>query len=62
MGIVYYLIATHPIKKAELTHKMADTGTVTLIQRFGSALNLNIHFQLLFMNSVYIGGVNEIPA
>lgn len=29
-------------------------GAVTLIQRFGSALNLNIHFDMLFLDGVYI--------
>ena len=48
LGIVYRVIATQLIKQAGLTHKTARTGAVTLIQRFGSALNLNIHFQLLF--------------
>jgi hypothetical protein len=33
---------------------MAQTGAVTLIQRFGSALNLNIHFHMLFLDGVYI--------
>jgi hypothetical protein len=27
---------------------------VTLIQRFGSALNLNIHFHMLFLDGVYV--------
>ncbi len=45
LGIVYRVIATHRVKKAGMTHKTARTGAVTLIQRFGSALNLNIHFQ-----------------
>jgi hypothetical protein len=31
-------------------------GAVTLIQRFGGALNLNIHFHMLFLDGVYIGG------
>jgi hypothetical protein len=31
---------------------------VTLIQRFGSALNLNIHFHMLFLDGVYVDGVN----
>ena len=26
---------------------------VTLIQRFGSALNLNVHFHMLFLDGVY---------
>jgi hypothetical protein len=33
-------IATHLIKNAGLSRKTAQTGAVTLIQRFGSALNL----------------------
>jgi len=40
LGIVYRLIATHLIKKAGFSCKRAHTGAVTLIQRFGSALNL----------------------
>ena len=43
LGIVYRVIATHLIKKAGFTKKRAHTSAVTLIQRFGSALNLNIH-------------------
>jgi len=38
LGIVYRCIATHLIKKAGFTRKTAQTGAVTLIQRFGSAL------------------------
>jgi hypothetical protein len=38
LGIVYRVIATHLIKKAGFTRKVAQTGAVTLIQRFGSAL------------------------
>lgn len=39
LGIVYRTIATHLVNKAGLT-ATAETGAVTLIQRFGSALNL----------------------
>jgi hypothetical protein len=53
LGIVYRVIATHLIKKAGFTTKAAHTGAVTLIQRFGSALNLNIHFHMLFLDGVY---------
>jgi hypothetical protein len=52
--VVVEAIATHLIKKAGQTHKMARAGAVTLIQRFGSALNLNIHFHMLFLDGVYI--------
>ena len=44
LGIVYRCIATHLIKKAGFTLKTAQTGAVTLIQRFGSALNLKVRF------------------
>jgi hypothetical protein len=52
LGIVYRYIATHLIKKAEFSRKTAQAGTVTLIQRFGSALN--IHFHMLFLDGVYV--------
>jgi rRNA maturation protein Nop10 len=41
------------IKQAGYTQQSARTGAVTLIQRFGSALNLNIHFHILFLDGVY---------
>lgn len=54
LGIVYRCIATHLCKKAGFSRKVAQTGAVTLIQRFGwsgtpSALNLNVHFHMLFL-------------
>jgi ribosomal protein S27E len=54
LGIVYRVIATHLIQKAGFTKNTARTGAVTLIQRFGSALNLNIHFHMLFLDGVYV--------
>jgi hypothetical protein len=53
LGIVYRAISTHLIHKADLTRASAVTGAVTLIQRFGSALNLNVHFHLLVLDGVY---------
>jgi hypothetical protein len=32
---------------------------VTCIQRFGSALNLNVHFHMLFLDGIYIDGFNK---
>jgi hypothetical protein len=32
----------------------AHTGAVTLIQRFGSALNLNLHFHVLLIDGVFL--------
>ena len=54
LGIVYRVISTHLVKKAGYSTKTARTGAVTLIQRFGSALNLNIHFHMLFLDGVYV--------
>ena len=54
LGIVYRAISTHLIRKAGLKQSAAQNGAVTLIQRFGSALNLNIHFHLLVLDGVYI--------
>jgi transposase-like protein len=42
LGIIYRAIATRLVHKAGLQVKDGATGAVTLIQRFGSALNLNM--------------------
>jgi len=54
LGIVYRCIATHLIREAGFSRKTARTGVVTLIQRFGSALNLNIDFPMLFLDGLYV--------
>jgi hypothetical protein len=54
LGIVYRCIATHLIKNAGFSRKTAQAGAVTLIQRFGSALNLNVHFHMLFLDGIYL--------
>ena len=53
LGIIYRTIATHLAHKAGFTATAAKPGAVTLIQRFGGALNLNIHFHMLFLDGVY---------
>ena len=58
LGIVYRVLATHLIHKAGYTHKTANTGSVTLIQRFGGALNLNVHFHILMLDGVYMDGLS----
>ena len=47
LGIVTRAIARHLIKAAGMTYATAQTGAVTLIQRFGSALNLNIYLMCM---------------
>ena len=59
LRIIYRIISTYLIKKAGYNKKTARTGAVTLIQRFGSALNLNIHFHMLFLDGVYVDDVNS---
>ena len=49
MEIIHRAIFTHIVSLAGFTNKQAKTGSVTIIQHFGSALNLNIHFLMLFL-------------
>ena len=54
LGVVYRAILTYLVRKSGFTVASgAKTGAITLIQRFGSALNLNIHFHMLFLDAVY---------
>ena len=41
------------INKAGFKISQAHIGAVTLIQRFGSALKLNLHFHVLFIGGVF---------
>ena len=60
LGIVYRAIETHLVYQSGYTRTSANTGAVTLIQRFGSALNLNIHFHMLFLDGVYVIGEEDL--
>jgi ribosomal protein S27E len=51
---VYRAISGFQLKQAGLTRATGHAGAVTLIQRFGSALNLNIHFHMIFLDGVYV--------
>jgi hypothetical protein len=62
LGIVYRAISGYLFKNAGYTRKKTRTGAVTLIQRFGSALNLNVHFHILFLDAVYIDAANKPDA
>ena len=48
LGIVTRVISTHLIQKVGFKERSAKTSAVSFIQRFGSALNLNVHFHILF--------------
>jgi hypothetical protein len=54
LGAVYRAISGFLLKQAGLTCATGHTGAVTLIQRFGSSLNLNIHFHMIFVDGVYL--------
>lgn len=47
-------ISRQQIQKAGFTRNSVQTGAVRLIQRFGSALNLSVHFHMLFLDGIYI--------
>ena len=47
LGIVYRAIETCDVHRAGQTRNTARTGSVTLTLCFGSALNLNIHLQVI---------------
>jgi len=45
LQVVHRVITRHLLGQAGLKADEADSGAVTLIQRFGSAANLNIHLR-----------------
>ena len=57
LGIVHRVIAGWLADQAGVPRDTAQCGVVTLIQRFGSALNLNVHFHMLWLDGVYDANV-----
>jgi len=53
LQVVHRVITRYLLGQAGLKAEEADSGAVTLIQRFGSAANLNIHFHCLVLDGVY---------
>lgn len=54
LSIFIQALSSYQKKKAKLYGiKAARPGSVTFIQRFGSALNLNVHFHTLFADGVF---------
>ena len=53
LQVIHRVIPTFLIKQAGLNRRQANTGAVTLIQRFGSAANLSIHLHCLVLDGVY---------
>ena len=61
LQIIHRVIATHLIKQAGVKRSAAATGAVTLIQRFGSAANINIHLHGLVLDGVYCTSAEGAP-
>ena len=53
LQVVHRVIARHLLGHAGLNADEADSGAVTLIQRFGTTANLNIHLRCLVLDGVY---------
>ena len=49
------------LDQAGLKADEADSGAVTLIQRFGSAANLNVHLHCLVLDGVHRRGIDGAP-
>src|SRR5215471_14630175 len=60
--IIRTTIAQYYINQA-VTHSVprdqVQPGSVTFMQRFGSALNLNVHYPLLFLDGVYLDRTDQ---
>lgn len=62
LNIATNTINGHLIKKAGFKKTSAKTGSVTLIQRFGGSINLNVHFHQLYLDGVYELDADGRPA
>ncbi|WP_206020127.1 transposase [Pseudomaricurvus alkylphenolicus] len=54
LQVVVRAISSFLIRRAGYRVREAHTGAVTLVQRFGSALNLNLHYHTLMLDGVYV--------
>ena len=61
LQVVHRVITRRLLGQAGLKAGEADSGAVTLFQRFGSAANLNIHLHCLVLDGVYRRGADVAP-
>ena len=61
LEITHAVISSYYHKKVGLKKSHAKTGAVTLIQRFGGSLNVNVHFHQLFIDGSYELGPSGEP-
>jgi hypothetical protein len=62
LQVVQRVLTRHLLGAAGLKAEEGHGGAVTLIQRFGSAANLNIHLHCLVLDAVYRCGADGSPA
>jgi hypothetical protein len=61
LAVIHRVIARFLIKQAGCKAGEAHTGAVSLIQRFGSAANLNIHLHCLVLDGIYRISSQGVP-
>ncbi|NUZ05903.1 transposase [Piscinibacter koreensis] len=61
LQVVQRVVTRHLLAAAGLVADEGHGGAVTLIQRFGSAANLNIHLHCLVLDGVYRCGADGAP-
>ncbi|WP_298828016.1 transposase zinc-binding domain-containing protein [uncultured Piscinibacter sp.] len=61
LQVVQRVVTRHLLDAAGLKADEGHGGAVTLIQRFGSAANLNIHLHCLVLDGVYRCGGDGVP-
>ena len=61
LQVVQRVVMGHLLDHADLKVAEGHRGAVTLIQRFGSAANLNIHLHCLVLDGVYRCGGDGVP-
>jgi hypothetical protein len=61
LQVVQRLVTRHLLDAAGLKADEGQGGAVTLIQRFGSAANLNIHLHCLVLDGVYRCDADGVP-
>jgi len=62
LQVVQRVVTRHLLDRAGLKAAEGHGGAVTLIQRFGSAANLNIHLHGLVLDGVYRCGADGAPS
>ena len=56
----YLFAARYEGRAAALGEPGGSTGSVVVVQRFGSALNLNVHFHMLLLDGVFVEDADKV--